>query len=89
MRKIVTIALIIIANYSFAQTNTGKLQIERKGFVFGVGLGAGSLSLNTNDTVSTKLSTALPNIKVGYMLNNRLALLAILPGANYNYNEKD
>jgi hypothetical protein len=89
MRKIVTITLIIIVNYSFAQTNTGKLQIERKGFVFGVGLGAGSLSLNNNDTASTKFSTTLPNIKVGYMLNSRLALLALLPGANYNYNGKD
>jgi hypothetical protein len=89
MRKLVTITLIIVANYSFAQPNTGKLQIERKGFVFGAGLGAGSLSLNTNDTISTKFSTTLPNIKVGFMLNHRIALLALLPGANYSYNGKD
>jgi hypothetical protein len=89
MRKILTFTLLIIANYSFAQTNLKKSEIERKGFVFGVGLGAGSLTLNTNDSTQTTFSTTLPNIKVGYMLNKRLALLALLPGANYKYNGQD
>lgn len=89
MRKILIITLAIMANHTFAQINVDKKPIERKGFVIGLGLGAGILSLNTNDTTSLAFSTTLPNIKVGYMLNKRLELLAILPGANYKYNEKD
>lgn len=81
--------LIIISNYSFGQTNMDKQTIEKKGFVIGFGLGTGVLRLNTNDTLNVSFSTTLPNIKVGYMVNKRLELLALLPGANYKYNGKD
>ena len=89
MRKILILALTIIANYTFAQTDLDKNPFERKGFVIGVGIGAGALTLNANDTIHTDFSTTLPNIKVGYMLHKRFALLALLPGANYKYNGKD
>ena len=89
MRKLNLIFLIIISNYSFGQTNLDKQTIERKGFVIGLGLGAGVLSLNSNDTLNVSFSKTLPNIKVGYMVNKRLALLALLPGANYKYDGKD
>lgn len=89
MRKILILTLTIMVNYTFAQTNLDKKQVERKGFVIGIGLGAGALTLNTNDTIQTSFSTTLPNIKVGYMLNKRLALLALLPGANYKYKGKN
>jgi len=89
MRKILIFTLFILANYTFAQKNLYKNPVERKGLVMGVGLGAGALTLNTNDTIQTSFSTTLPNIKVGYMLTERLALLALLPGANYKYSGKD
>jgi hypothetical protein len=89
MRIILILTLSFVINYSFAQTNSGNYSVERKGFVIGVGLGAGALTMNTNDTIRTSFSSSLPNIKVGYMLNKRLALLAVLPGANYKYNRKD
>ena len=88
MRKLNLILLIIISNYSFGQTNLDKQTIERKGFVIGLGLGAGVLSLNSNDTLNVSFSKTLPNIKVGYMVNKRLALLALLPWANYKYDSK-
>ena len=89
MRKVLIITFVIIANYTFAQTNIDNKPVERNGFVFGVGIGAGALILNTNDTTKVAFSTTLPNIKVGYMLNKKFALLALLPGANYKYKGKD
>jgi hypothetical protein len=89
MRKILILTLTIMANYSFAQTILDDKPMERKGFVIGVGLGAGVLTLNTNDTTNVSFSTTLPNIKIGYMVSQKLALLAVLPGANYKYNGKD
>jgi hypothetical protein len=89
MRKILIIALTIITNFTFSQTNLDKKSIERKGFILGLGVGAGTLSLNAYDTSNVSFSTTLPNIKVGFMLNNRFALLVLLPGANYKYNGKD
>jgi hypothetical protein len=89
MQKIIIIILAIMANFTIAQSNAEKKLFERKGFIFGVGLGAGALTLNTNDTTKVSFSTTLPNIKVGYMINKKLALLTLLPGANYKYNGKD
>lgn len=89
MRKILILTLTIMVNYTFAQTNLDKKPFDRKGFVIGLGLGAGALTLNTNDTTKVGFSTTFPNIKVGYMLSKRLALLALLPGANYKYYGKD
>jgi hypothetical protein len=89
MRKFLILTLTIMANYTFAQVDLNNKPIERKGFVIGLGLGAGALTLNTNDTTNVSFSTTLPNLKIGYMVNQRLALLALLPGANYKYNGKD
>lgn len=81
MRLTLTFVCFLLFNALYGQ----KSDIERKGFVFGGGLGAGSLTLNTNDTTTNAFSTTIPNIKVGYMINNRLEILALLPGANYKY----
>ncbi|MCF8294585.1 MAG: hypothetical protein K9I34_00865 [Bacteroidales bacterium] len=89
MRTLILIVGVLLSSYSFGQTKLDKSGLERKGFVFGLGIGAGVLNLSTNDTLSVSLSATLPNIKVGYMINNRLALVALLPGANYKYNGND
>ena len=88
MRNLFIVAMIFLSLNTFSQTNNKKT-VERKGFIIGVGLGAGALSLNLNDTSKISFSTTIPNIKVGYMINKRLALLALLPGANYKYRGED
>ncbi len=88
MRILFIIALTFFVSTTFAQSNLVEKTFQRKGLVFGVGLGGGVLSLNTNDTLSSSFSTTIPNIKVGYMLNNRFALYVLLPGANYKYKGK-
>jgi hypothetical protein len=89
MKKILIVGFSILINVLFAQENTSKKPFERKGFVIGVGVGAGALSLKANDTTTVEFSTTLPNIKVGLMVNKRLELLLMLPGANYKYHNKD
>ncbi len=89
MRVILFLAFAVFSNVVFAQTTLDKNLIERNGFVFGVGTGGGVLTLNTNDTIQTTFSATLPNIKVGYMINQKVALLALFPGATYKYNGKD
>jgi hypothetical protein len=89
MRLTLIFICFLLFNTLYGQSSEGNNTFQRQGVVFGVGLGAGSLTLNTNDTTSNAFSTTLPNIKVGYMINNRLAILALLPGANYKYKGKD
>lgn len=89
MRLLLTFVCFLLFNALYGQTGNEKTTFQRNGFVFGLGLGAGNLTLNTNDTQSNAFSTTLPNIKVGFMFGNKIAILALLPGANYKYKEKD
>lgn len=89
MRLTLIFIFHILFNALYGQSSDNDNTFQRKGFVFGVGLGAGSLILNTNDTTTNTFSTTLPNMKVGFMASNRLAILALLPGANYKYKGKD
>ncbi len=79
---------MIFSNCAFAQSTIEANPVERSGFSIGLGVGAGGLRLKTNDTINNSFSTTLPNIKVGYMVNTRLELLVMLPGANYKYQGK-
>lgn len=89
MRKILILTLVIMANSAFAQTISVKKPIERKGFIVGLGVGTGLLNINTNDTDNVAFSITLPNIKIGYMLNNQFALLGQFQGVTYKYKGKD
>jgi len=83
---VLLLLLMLGAGNSMAQSGSEKVPVERKGFIVGVGIGGGAMTLNTNDTVTTALSLSLPNIKIGGMVTDRLALMALLPGALYKYN---
>lgn len=88
MKKLVVLILLISSQVVFGQTEKASSDSER-GLIFGLGIGLGTLELNTNDTLKNTLSFSLPNIKIGYKLNKRLALMMLLPGASYKYQEKD
>ncbi|MDF1695780.1 MAG: hypothetical protein P1U56_08120 [Saprospiraceae bacterium] len=66
---------------------------ERKGFVIGFNVGGGVSSISDShgevpfDEVQGGIS--LPNLKIGWMLNERAALLASFPGILYEEEDKD
>ena len=90
MKTIITILLILSFNQVFSQNKDLYYSTDRKGIIFGLGCGAGLLSLSHDTETgenSTAFSYSIPNIKVGYMINNRLALYALLPGATYKFED--
>ncbi len=89
MQKLFIFIAISLTNWMHAQSKSTGSSFERNGFIVGFGLGAGTLTLLTNDTVSVNFSSSLPNIKLGYMVTNRFAIAALLPGATYSYLGKD
>lgn len=89
MKKMILMAGLFIATTSFAQNNT---TIERKGFVFGVGISGGSFHIQDSNVPgglnTTEGTIGLPDLKIGYMLSSRTAILLTSAGAIYELNEK-
>lgn len=85
-RTIIAFAILCTIGQAYAQQNTP----ERKGFMIGASAGIGILSMSGNTTgVSEGTDISLPNLKLGWMLNNDLALLLTQPGASYEENGDD
>jgi len=93
--KNLLIIIFTFSSFSFTLLgqNSNNNTIERKGFVFGVGVGGGVVSISDSnqevpfDEVQGGIS--LPNLKFGWMVNDRLAILATLPGMIYALEGKD
>lgn len=89
MRKVLmAVFCLAIASSLTAQQNKEHKPLERKGFTFGLSIGAGALTLSTRDTVKTTFAATLPNLRIGYMVSSKLALQLLLPGSPYQYQGK-
>jgi hypothetical protein len=80
---------LLISQLAISQGEVQPKPFVRKGFTFGLGIGAGTIKISKGFKTQTTFSATLPNIKIGYMLNQRVELLAYLPGATYKYAKKD
>jgi hypothetical protein len=91
MKKLIIIMLVFISITSFGQEN--RKQFERKGFIFGAGIGGGFVSIATGDSENlldqTEIGLSLPNLKLGWMLNEKMAVMIHLPGMIYELNDND
>lgn len=88
MRKVIIQLAFILScsSHIFAQSLNSSNRFERKkGFTYGFGLGAGALRINSNDTVKTSFAATLPNIKIGYVFNEKFAVNLLLPGTLYKH----
>ena len=86
---IVVFALCTLISYGQNETN----QIERKGFVIGFGIGGGVISISDSDQEvpfdKAQGGGSFPNLKLGWMVNDRLAILGMYSGMSYEYEDKD
>lgn len=91
MKNLLFLILTICVFPAFGQN--GGITIERKGFVFGLGIGGGVISIaHSHDEVSfdeAQFGISLPNLKLGWMVNERLAILGTTHGMIYNYQSED
>jgi hypothetical protein len=67
--------------------------VRREGFVIGIGVGGGVISIADSDAENpfdeAQGGISFPNLKIGAMLNERTALLVTFPGLMYEYEGKD
>jgi len=91
MKTLFLIILTFFALSLFAQEADNSIQ--REGFVIGFGVGGGVISISdSNQEVpfdKARGGISFPNLKLGWMLNNRLAILGTFPGMIYKYEGKD
>ena len=86
----VLIAVLFTGSLFAQEAPTG---VERKGFVIGLGVGVGAISI-ADSNAETPFDEAqgglsLPNLKIGFMLSDRMALLATFPGMIYEVDDRD
>jgi len=90
---LLTLILTLCTFSVFGQLTTKQSPIERKGFIIGLGVGAGVITLEDSNQELTfddaEGGIYLPNLKFGWMLNDRLAIMMSLPGMQYEYEGKD
>lgn len=92
--KMTFMALILMSTLSFAQNNsTFDTTSTRDGFIFEFSLGGGVISIEDSEGLQTfdksQGAISFPELKFGYMLNNKLALTASMPGMIYEFQDND
>ncbi|MBY5958614.1 hypothetical protein KUV50_10750 [Membranicola marinus] len=90
MKNAIILALTLFTLTSYAQ-NPGQA-VERKGFVIGIGAGIGVVSISHGDHGSFEKAEgglSLPDLRLGWMINERLAIIGNSPGKIYDYEGKD
>jgi hypothetical protein len=88
------VAFLLMSAMSFAQTDsTNETTYQRDGFIFEIGLGGGFISLEDSDGIQTFDKTqgafSFPELKFGFMLYDKLAITASMPGNIYEFQEND
>jgi len=91
MKNLLIIVFAFCTLLSYGQNETN--EIERKGFVIGFGIGVGVISISDSDQEipfdEAQYGGRFPNLKVGWMVNDRLAILGMYSGMSYEYQDKD
>lgn len=91
MKKSILFILWLVATQAVAQMATSP--VERQGFIIGVGMRGGVVSITDSNAEipfeEAQGGFSLPNLKIGFMLNERTALLATFPGMIYELKGKD
>lgn len=92
--KMAFIAFIAMSTVAFSQNNSNtETTPKRDGFMFEFGLGGGVISIEDSQGIQTfdksQGAISFPEIKFGYMLNNKLAITASMPGMIYEFQDND
>ena len=92
--KMTFMALILMSTLSFAQNNsTLDSTSKRDGFIFEFSLGGGVISIEDSEGLQTfdksQGAISFPELKFGYMLNDKLALTLSMPGNIYEFQDYD
>ena len=92
--KLAALAFILISTMTMAQNNSmNKSTYQRDGFMFEFGIGGGVISIEDSQRIQTfeksQGAFSFPEIKIGYLLNDKLAITVTMPGMIYEFQNND
>ena len=90
--KMTCVAFALCSSITYAQ-NTNGVTTEREGFIFEFVVGGGLVSIEDSAGIQTfdesQGTFVFPDLKLGYMLNEKLAVTIAVPGSIYEFQGND
>lgn len=91
--RLACIAFALVSSITHAQNTDKETTTQRDGFIFEFVAGGGIISIEDSAGVQTfdkaQGTFVFPDLKFGYMLNDKLAITAALPGNIYEFQDND
>ena len=91
--KMTCVAFALASGLTNAQNTKQETTTQREGFIFEFTVGAGIISLEDSAGIQTfdkaQGTFVFPDLKLGYMLNENLAITIAMPGNIYEFQDND
>ena len=91
--KMASIAFALVSSITVAQNTNTKTTNQREGFIFEFTVGGGLISIEDSAGIQTfnesQGTFVFPDLKLGYMLNEKLAITVSMPGNIYKFQDND
>ena len=91
--RMACVAFAFVSSTTYAQNADPETTTQRDGFIIEFSVGGGLISLEDSEGIQTFDTTqgtfVFPDLKLGYMLNENLAITAAMPGNIYEFQDND
>ncbi|MCA0131733.1 hypothetical protein [Winogradskyella alexanderae] len=91
--RLACVAFALVSSTAYAQNTNSDTITKREGFIFEFVVGGGLISIEDSAGIQTfdksQGTFVFPDLKFGYMLNDRFAITASLPGNIYEFQDND
>tara|TARA_R110002072_G_scaffold261323_4_gene420108 strand:+ start:3861 stop:4463 length:603 start_codon:yes stop_codon:yes gene_type:complete len=91
--RMACVAFALLSSITYAQNTNTETTTQRDGFIFEFVVGGGIISLEDSAGIQTfdtsQGAFVFPDLKFGYMLNERLAITVSMPGNIYEFQNND
>ncbi|MCG2462181.1 hypothetical protein K8352_15580 [Flavobacteriaceae bacterium F89] len=91
--RLACVAFALLSSITYAQNTNSETTTQRNGFIFEFVVGGGIISIEDSAGIQTfdkaQGTFVFPDLKFGYMLNEKLAITVSLPGNIYEFQDND
>lgn len=91
--KTACVAFALLSSITYAQSTNSETTTQREGFMFEFTVGGGIISIEDSEGIQTfdesQGTSVFPDLKLGYMLNEKLAITVSMPGNIYKFQDND